>query len=119
MDIERYRQRLLTLEEQLVQRIGREVSTAQDTTDERPDAGDRSVVDEIKEEYLSVADSDSAMLKQVLAALTRIEDGTFGKCVVDGEPIEENRLEAVPWAPYCLKHQQALEESAGIRTPSL
>ena len=117
--MERYRQRLLTLEKQLVQRIGREVTTAQDTTDDRPDAGDRSIVDEIKEEYLSVADTDSAMLKQVLAALIRIEDGTFGKCVVDGEPIEANRLEAVPWTPYCLKHQQALEESTGVRTPSL
>jgi RNA polymerase-binding transcription factor DksA len=29
--------------------------------------------------------------------------------VVDGAPIEEKRLEAVPWTPYCLKHQQLLE----------
>jgi RNA polymerase-binding transcription factor DksA len=38
---------------------------------------------------------------------------------VDGEPIEEKRLEAVPWTPHCLQHQQELEESAGIRTPTL
>jgi RNA polymerase-binding transcription factor len=119
LDIERYKRRLLALEQQLVQRIGRQVTTALDTTDDQPAAGDRSLIDEIKEEYLSEADTDSAILKQVRAALIRIEDGTFGTCAVDGQPIEEKRLEAVPWTPYCLKHQQELEESAGIRTPSL
>jgi RNA polymerase-binding transcription factor DksA len=55
----------------------------------------------------------------VRAALRRIEDGTYGRCVVDGEPIGEKRLEAVPWTPYCLQHQAELEERARIRTPSL
>ena len=52
-------------------------------------------------------------------ALKRIDDGTFGTCVVDGGPIEEARLEAVPWTPYCLKHQQMREASAPPRTPTL
>jgi DnaK suppressor protein len=55
----------------------------------------------------------------VRAALTRIDDGTYGKCVVDGEPIGAKRLESVPWTPYCLKHQAELEERENIRTPSL
>jgi hypothetical protein len=36
--------------------------------------------------------------------MRRVEDGTFGTCVVDGGRIEEQRVEAVPWTPYCLKH---------------
>ena len=48
-------------------------------------------------------------LEHIRDALQRIEDGTFGRCVVDGEPIEKKRLEAVPWTPYCLKHQEQLE----------
>ena len=51
------------------------------------------------------------------AALRRIEDGTYGRCVVDGEPIDQPRLEAVPWTPYCLKHQSELEERAATGTP--
>jgi RNA polymerase-binding transcription factor DksA len=31
---------------------------------------------------------------------------------VDGRPIEEKRLKQVPWAVYCLKHQQELEQSS-------
>jgi DnaK suppressor protein len=55
----------------------------------------------------------------VQAAILRIDDGTYGRCVVDGGPIDDKRLESLPWTPYCLKHQQELEERAPIRTPSL
>jgi DnaK suppressor protein len=55
----------------------------------------------------------------VRAALRRIELGIYGICVVDGCPIDEQRLNAVPWTPYCRKHQQMLEEARGIRTPTL
>lgn len=36
-------------------------------------------------------------------ALARIEDGTYGKCVVCGEAIPRERLEAVPETPYCVR----------------
>jgi RNA polymerase-binding transcription factor DksA len=49
---------------------------------------------------------------------SRVEDGTFGTCIVDGGPIEE-RLEVEPWTPYCLKHAQRLEAAASSRTPTL
>lgn len=40
----------------------------------------------------------------VLGALARIEDGTYGICAVDGGPIEEERLEAEPAAKTCKQH---------------
>jgi DnaK suppressor protein len=55
----------------------------------------------------------------VRAALERIDAGTFGKCVVCGAPIEEKRLEAVPWTPSCRKHQEELESRQQLRTPTL
>jgi DnaK suppressor protein len=42
--------------------------------------------------------------KEVLGALTRIEDGSYGTCEVGGEAIEEERLEADPAARTCLAH---------------
>ncbi len=39
--------------------------------------------------------------------------------VVDGGPIEEKRLEAIPWAAYCLKHEKLLETSQSVATPTL
>ena len=119
VDIDGVRRRLLELERELVARIRKDTDTARDARDYQPDPGDLAQVDELKDEYFALADTDSAILAAVRAALKRIEDGTYGRCVVDGEPIDEKRLEAVPWTPYCLKHQSELEERARIRTPSL
>jgi RNA polymerase-binding transcription factor DksA len=58
-------------------------------------------------------------IAQVRAALARIDEGTFGRCVADAGLIEEKRLQAVPWTPYCRKHQQELEEQLRLRTPTL
>jgi DnaK suppressor protein len=119
LDIEHYRRRLLELEQELVQRLGTEVATARDTGDDQSGAGDLGRLDELKDEYFALAQTDSAILAQVRAALRRIENGTYGKCVVDGEPIDEKRLESVPWTPYCLKHQLELEQRGHMRTPTM
>jgi RNA polymerase-binding transcription factor DksA len=42
-------------------------------------------------------------IRMIQAALGRIADGTFGDCVACGEPISEERLNAVPHAPRCKK----------------
>ena len=77
------------------------------------DVGDAAVADETISEALSEADLDAATLQQIGDALRRIEDGTYGRCAVDGGPIEATRLEAAPWTAYCITHQKLLE--AGSR----
>lgn len=42
-------------------------------------------------------------IRMIQAALGRIEDGTFGDCVTCGEPISDERLNAVPHAARCRK----------------
>lgn len=118
MNVDDYRRRLLELEKELVERLGQDVETARDARDDQPDVSDLAHV-ELKEEYFALAQTDSAILPEVRAALERIDSGTYGRCVVDGEPIDAKRLESVPWSPYCLKHQLEIEERARIRTPSL
>ena len=76
------------------------------------DWSDESVADEDSGLSLKEADQDMALLQQVQAALQRIENGNYGKCQVDGRPINEKRLKQIPWAVYCLKHQQELEETS-------
>jgi DnaK suppressor protein len=51
--------------------------------------------------------------QQILGALQRIAAGTYGRCRVDGEPIEDDRLEAQPTAELCLRHQVQAERSGG------
>ena len=42
------------------------------------------------------------MLAAIDAALERIQEGTFGKCVNCGKEIAEERLTALPWATLCI-----------------
>ena len=52
--------------------------------------------------------------QQIIGALQRIAAGTYGRCRVDGEPIDDDRLEAQPVADLCLRHQVEAERS-GVR----
>ncbi|MCC6391671.1 MAG: TraR/DksA family transcriptional regulator, partial [Bryobacterales bacterium] len=51
-------------------------------------------------------DRESNLLRNVRAALRRIEDETFGTCVHCEEEISPKRLAAVPWSPYCIRCQE-------------
>ena len=42
------------------------------------------------------------MLGAIDAALTRIDDGTYGTCSACGQPVGEERLEALPWTTQCI-----------------
>ena len=120
MDAERYRQRLLDQEQESLARIERAMAAGREPGDGAAhDVGDESVNDAAKDAQFAGAEAERTVLNQVRDALQRIEDGTFGTCTVDGGPIEPARLEAIPWTPYCLKHQEQLDQSAGQRTPTL
>src|SRR4051812_30634020 len=119
MNFDHYKRRLQELERDLVTRVGAEGDAARDVHDDQASVGDLAVVDQLKDEYFALADTDAAILAEIRAALRRIDDGTYGKCAVDGKPIDEKRLESAPWTRYCLKHQQEIEQRAGMRTPTM
>ena len=54
---------------------------------------------------------ESALLRDIRAALRHIEEKTFGTCVDCREPIRFRRLEAVPWALSCFKCQERAERT--------
>jgi len=51
----------------------------------------------------------SDLLRNIQAALRCIDEGTFGICTNCGEAIGRNRLVAVPWAPFCVRCQEAVD----------
>src|SRR6185436_4764399 len=62
-----------------------------------------------KELLMSMSTNDRQLLESIDAALYRIADGDYGKCDHCGEPIQDKRLEAVPWARHCLRCQDLNE----------
>ena len=55
-------------------------------------------------------DRDSNLLRAVKDALRRIHEGSFGACLECESAISPKRLEAVPWAAYCIQCQEAAEQ---------
>jgi RNA polymerase-binding transcription factor DksA len=62
-----------------------------------------------REKDFSILEQVDAELADVEHALHRLDDGTYGTCEVDGKPIPEARLEALPAARFCLEHQSEAE----------
>jgi DnaK suppressor protein len=60
---------------------------------------------------LRSVDRDSALLRQVKAALRRIRDDSFGTCLDCEETISPKRLAAVPWATRCIQCQEAADRA--------
>jgi DnaK suppressor protein len=54
-------------------------------------------------------DRESNLLRNVRAALARIADGSFGTCMHCEEEINTKRMNAVPWAPFCIRCQEAAD----------
>ena len=53
---------------------------------------------------VGVHDKLQYTLADVERAISKLDEGSYGRCDVCGEPIPEERLEALPWAVRCVKH---------------
>jgi RNA polymerase-binding transcription factor len=51
---------------------------------------------------VSAAKSLDAKLHDVERAIAKLDEGTYGTCDECGEPIGDERLEAIPWAVRCV-----------------
>jgi DnaK suppressor protein len=58
---------------------------------------------------ISNLERGSSRLREVRAALRRMDAGTFGICAGCEEDISPKRLAAVPWAPFCIVCQEAAD----------
>ena len=65
-----------------------------------------------REKDFSILEQVEAELRDVEIALRHLDDGTYGTCEACGQPIGDERLEAVPAARFCLGHQQQAERAA-------
>lgn len=90
------------LTEMLGNREGITIEKSADQMDEIQYATERDLA------ILNV-DRDSTLLRQVKAALRRIQTGGFGTCVDCEESISPKRLIAVPWALRCIQCQETAD----------
>jgi DnaK suppressor protein len=111
-----YRDRLLERREGLFRQVTEaEMSSRERDLEATQDPADMAANAYTKELLISMSANDRRLLALIDEALQRIETGGFGECVNCGEPVQEKRLEAVPWARFCLKCQDLQER--GLLNP--
>ena len=59
---------------------------------------------------LGLLESERALLCEIDEALERFEEGTYGICLGTGKPIATARLQARPWAKYCIEYARMIEQ---------
>jgi DnaK suppressor protein len=72
------------------------------------DEGDLSQQSHEEWIFLNRNTLDLKLLREVQAALRRIQHTTYGVCAACDEPISAKRLEAVPWAKFCVQCQERI-----------
>lgn len=123
-DIQRFERRLRQRRQELLDRIhdalaetNRNDFTA--LAGRVRDVGEESVAELLASTNLTILDREVNELRDVEAALARIADGTYGRCVECGREIERERLEAYPTAIRCIEDQERYEtRRAGGRDPT-
>ena len=73
------------------------------------DEGDRATTSIAREMDVGQKSRDRALLTAVHTAMERINTGTFGQCPNCGQDINLKRLEALPWAQYCITCQELID----------
>ena len=76
-----------------------------------PDPGDAAAAEGGAIPLDSLNGSEQQQLAEVDAALERLTRGEYGICEACGEPIEEARLAAVPWARRCFQDESKFEQA--------
>ncbi len=113
-----YKERLLVLRARLRGEVTQLANAA--LKKNRPEgAGDHSSMpihmadlgsDNFEQEFtLSLMENEEDTLLAIESALERIEDGTYGQCEECGVKIPKARLNAIPFAPLCVKCAAQLE----------
>jgi len=82
---------------------------------ESADDGTEDIVDRANNAYnrelmFSLSDNERATLLQIENALRRMDEGSYGRCANCGQTINVLRLEAVPWARFCIDCQELAEK---------
>ena len=102
--------RLLEKRKELISGVRtRSATSLQAGDDAIQDIADQAASAYTKEFLLSLGDAERRLLRQVDAALDKMRQNTYGRCETCGEEISEKRLDALPFATYCIACQEEEE----------
>lgn len=108
LNLESIKERLVAERENLLNKLKENDLSIDDS--ETPDPVDLAVRNYSKNVMLAVSENESRQLTLINEALVRIDDDEYGTCQNCEIDINPKRLDAIPWARYCLNCQELVEQ---------
>jgi DnaK suppressor protein len=107
VDVKAIRRQLQAKRQEVLEGVSRarEMGSVE-TESGAPDIADRATSAFQREFSFSLSENEGQMLRLIDEALARLENGRFGMCIHCEQPIEKQRLQAVPWARHCIACQE-------------
>jgi DnaK suppressor protein len=104
-----FRKKLLSWKDDILKEARETLQNLQDENQNHPDLADRASSETDRAIELRARDRQRKLIAKIDAALSRIDDGTYGYCEETGEPISLKRLEARPIATLSIEAQERHE----------
>ena len=108
LNLEEIKEKLIAERETLIAKLRGTNLSIDDS--ETPDPVDLAVKNYSKNVMMAVSENDSRQLVLINEALVRLDDDEYGLCQNCEQEINSIRLNAVPWARYCLKCHELQEQ---------
>jgi DnaK suppressor protein len=109
--LEELRKKLEARRRDLAETVARTRGEGRTVIEDHPqDVADLATSHQAKEFLFSTSTQERRNLQMVEEALRRISDGIYGECSSCGREINPKRLEAVPWARFCIECQEKIEQ---------
>jgi DnaK suppressor protein len=106
---EYFRTKLVAWKEDIIKEAKETLQHLQDENQNHPDLADRASSETDRAIELRARDRQRKLIAKIEAALSRIDDGTYGYCEETGDPIAIRRLEARPIATLSIEAQERHE----------
>lgn len=111
---EYFRRKLLNWKDDILREARETLAALANESENHPDLADRASSETDRAIELRARDRQRKLIAKIDAALSRIEDGTYGYCEETGEPISLRRLEARPIATLSLEAQERHERNEKV-----
>ena len=110
--LEKYRKNLSEKRNELVAEFKKNVNYQKESAADEctQDLADKATMAYNKEFIFSLTDAERDLVQLIDESLTRLQHGEFGVCSSFSNDIKNTRLEAIPWAKYCLNCQELQEQ---------
>ncbi|MGO4174408.1 RNA polymerase-binding protein DksA [Bosea sp. TAF32] len=111
---EYFRGKLLAWKDEILKEAKETLVTLQSESENHPDIADRASSETDRAIELRARDRQRKLIAKIDAAISRIDDGSYGFCEETGEPISLKRLEARPIATLSLEAQERHERNERV-----